>query len=65
MKFFIGMVIGILIGIFYMALASSSGYSDAYMDGVNDFKQFVIRRLTGMQEHTDNVTCEQLMEELK
>ena len=65
MQFFIGIVIGVLIGIFYIALVSSSGYSDAYMDGANAYKQFVIRRLTEMQEHTDSVTCEQLMEELK
>lgn len=65
MQFFIGIVIGALIGIFYMALASSSGHSDVYMDGANAYKQFVIRRLTEMQEHTDNVTCAQLMEELK
>ena len=65
MKFFIGIVIGVFIGIFYMALASSSGYSDAYMDGANDFKQFVIKRLSEIQERTGNVACEQLMEELK
>ena len=65
MKFFIGIAIGTLIGVFYMALASASGYSDAYMDGANDFKQFVIKRLTEMQEHTENVTCAQLMEELQ
>lgn len=65
MKFLIGIVIGVLIGIFYISLASSSGYSDAYMDGANAYKQFVIRRLIEIQEHTDSVTCEQLMEELK
>ena len=65
MQFFIGMVVGVLIGIFYIALAQAAGHSDAYMDGVNAYKKFVIKRLTEMQERTENVTCEQLMEELK
>ena len=65
MKFFIGILIGASIGVFSIALASTAGYSDAYMDGANAFKDFVIRRLTEMKEHTENVTCEQLMEELK
>ena len=65
MKFFIGVVIGVLIGIFYIALVSSSSNSDAYIQGANDYKKFVIRRLTEMHDHADNVTLVQLMEELK
>ena len=64
MKIIIGIVIGSLMGIFCMALMSASNYDDAYMEGANDFKEYVINRLVKMQEHTDNVTCEQLMEEL-
>lgn len=65
MQIFIGIVIGVLIGISYMALTLSFSYYDAYMNGAIAFKQFVFKRLTEMQEHTENVTYEQLMEELK
>ena len=61
----VGMLIGVIIGIIYMTLTVTFSYSDAYMDGANAFKDFVIRCLTEMQKHTENVTCEQLMEELK
>lgn len=64
MQIIVGIVIGVVMGVFYMALASTSSYSNAYMDGANAFKDFVIRRLTKMQEHTENVTCEQLIEEI-
>ena len=60
----VGMLIGVLIGIIYMTLTVTFSYSDAYMDGANAFKDFVISRLTKMQGHTENVTCEQLIEEI-
>lgn len=60
----VGILIGILIGISYMTLTVTFSYSDAYMDGANAFKDFVIRRLTEMQKRTENVTCEQFVEEI-
>lgn len=45
MKFFIGLVIGIVIGFFYTALMSSCGHNDAYIDGANYAKEVIINYL--------------------
>ena len=64
MKFFIGAIIGCVIGFCYAAMTLSFSKKDAYVNGVNDAKTVLIHHLTETNKHKEDINCAQLMEDV-